>query len=288
MGSAIRFVSAFVHPVLRERPLVSARDFLPGIRRDGGVRHPRIAAKHDVFVHDAAGGLFRGALHGMHGVPWRGGAHAPPRRIVDRILFLHRHRRRFGGHRGELAGAANLPKLLGISAGSFGMHRGGAGRLDARGFLLVVQGASFAGPGDFRRRCVACATRDCSAMEGGGAVAAMGERLRSHDSYRGSRLAVCDGAPSFADGAVASSGPQRVEGRAGIAYGRLADSAEGGALPRDRVVPKFLRGAVGDQRRAGELSGLAVRRHHPWLPVSRARARGWRRATTGHSAEPTW
>ena len=82
------------------------------------------------------------------------------------------------------------------------------------------------------------------------------------------------GAPSAADGAVAGFGPQRVEGRAGIAHRRPADSAEGGALPRDRVVPKFLRRAVGDQRRAGELSGLAVRRHHSWLPVSRcARAR---------------
>ena len=107
-----------------------------------------------LFLHDAACRLFRGALHRVHGVSWRGGAHAPSPGIADCILFLHRHGRRLGGHRCEPAGSPDIPKLLGISAGSSGMHCGGAGRLDAGGFLVVVQGASFAGPRDFRRRGV--------------------------------------------------------------------------------------------------------------------------------------
>ena len=245
MGSAIKPVSAFIHTVLRERPLVSARGFLPGIRGDGCVRHPRIAPKRDAFIHDAAGRLFRGALHGMHGVSWRGGTHAPPRGIADCILFVHRHGWRPGGHCCEFAGPEDIPKLLGISAGSSGVHCGGVGRLDAGGFLLVAQGASFAGPLDSRRRRIACATRACSAMEGGGEVAAIGQPLRGRGPHRGSGFAVCDGAPSAVDGAGADSGPQRIQSRAGIAHGRLADSAESGALPRYRVVQKFLRGVVG-------------------------------------------
>ena len=148
-----------------------------------------------IFVHDAARRLFRGALRGVHGVSRRGGTDAPESGIADGILFLHRDGWRAGGHRRELAGAVDIPKLLGVSAGRPWVHCGAVVCLDAGTFLLVAQGASFAGAADSRRRRVACAGRACSRMEGGGAVAAIGRRLRGRGPvpaprFRGMRWSV--------------------------------------------------------------------------------------------------
>ena len=63
--------------------------------------------------------------------------------------------------------------------------------------------------------------------------------------------------PTPSDGAVADSGPQRIQNRAGITHGGLVDSSEGGALPRYRVVEKISTGSVGSKRKRRELSGLA-------------------------------
>ena len=92
-------------------------------------------------------------------------ADAPESGIADRILFLHRRGWRLGGNRCGPAGPADIPKLLGVSAGGFGCIAVVLGVSMREGSSWWHTGRSFAGAADSLRHRIACATCTFSAME---------------------------------------------------------------------------------------------------------------------------
>ena len=184
----------------------------------------------------------------MHGVSWRSGTHAPPLGIADCFLFVHCHRRNLGRNRCGLGGPTDFFKLLGISAGCFGLHRSDPVCLGTGTFIVVVQGASFVGIAALSRRRIARAACAYPAVGRGGAIAAIDRPLRSRSSDQRRHFAVRQGAPNSADCAGTDAGPQRGQSRSGVAHGRLADSAKSGAVSRHCVFQKLLRSPIGNRR----------------------------------------
>ena len=114
---------------------------------------------------------------------------------------------------------------------------------------MVVQGTSLAGAADFCRRRIACSGDACSAVEA---------RRRGCRTIGGLYAAALLAARRRFSVSRRSAAPRRRRRRLWSATHPescwhcsppAADSAEGGALSRDRFVQKFLRGAVGGQRR---------------------------------------